>query len=398
MAAKIGPGSELDALLLAYAIPLFLVSALQNTLGSCWTPGLVGVKNNQTEFHKILGCAQTLTICSSLFLTCIFLAIMPAFFPLITGKLPKELSREAIRLGSIFSVVIPIQGLSFLWIASLQAKNNYILPALVPICTPTLGVAVLTFTAQPTIGILAWSLVGGAVLEAAVMFCFMVVRRDLCLPTFNFKHSAAISIVHARRFGLLGLASIIIGTIPLSDQIMAGWAGPAGVAHFSFASRVTGFITAVAALAISQSVLPALSELCDAPLEFARRLRQIFGLVFVSGIAIGLAILVSNNLIIQWLFGRGAFTSEDVVIVSSAQFVYAFEIPFFLCWLIACRATAAQGHTIFSIASSSVIALSNIILNAAFVGKYGVAGICAATSLSFLIGFIISLPVIFWKK
>ncbi len=396
VAARIGPSPELDALLLAYAIPLFIITALQNTLGSTWTPGFTLAKDKKNKLRMQIGHAQACTIAVSTIIAILFSLLFHLIIPHISSGVPKELHGKLIGIGYLFTLLIPIQAISFVFAAVLQSQAKYVIAALIPIVTPTIGVLALTFKINADIETLAYSLIIGGAIEAFLFFLVLYYNSLIVKPSFRKLWKDQIFI--SRSLFLYGIGGIIIGTIPLAGQLIASATGPQGVAHFAFASKVTSLFAGVAALALSQALLPSFSELSTDPLRFNRRVCQIFWIVFGCAAIASLSVILFNQITITILFGRGAFTSNDITIVAKAQAAYVMELPFYLCWLVICRATAAKGDAQFTIKSATAISATNILLSFLLFEKHGVLGICLSATISFILGFLMALYYVYIKR
>ena len=69
--------------------------------------------------------------------------------------------------------------------------------------------------------------------------------------------------------------------------------------------------------------------------------------------------------------------------------MFSFQIPFYLLSITLVRFLTAFNLNLFSIISSSMSVLINVICNYIFIDEYGVAGIALSTSIVILFSFLI---------
>lgn len=396
IAIKIGPTQELDIFLLVYAIPLFLISALQNTLGAAWIPEFVLSSNKGSKiFSATVGYAQGITL-----LMCFGAAVFFGIGGLIFLKLTiKQIDVSTIGQATthifILSMVIPAQGFSFVCAAALHAKSRFTLAAITPVFTPLVGIVTL-LSLKPDVILLGWTFLIGSFLEAVVLLFGVQSITGFIAP--NLRRPFLTSFQTAGAIKKLSFGSFLIGIIPLTNQFAAALTGTGGISQYVFSTRITASLVGVANIAISQAVLPVLASSANDKTKFTQLAKRLFYSTFCGGSIIASGIAIFSFPLTKHMFGGDLFSFADISSVAQAQTIYAFSIPMYLCWLLTCRIKSSLGENNFMFVSSAIAAVLNGILGLFFAKYIGVSGVCLATSISFLFIGALSFYMLFLNR
>ncbi|MGZ5174966.1 MAG: lipid II flippase MurJ, partial [Burkholderiales bacterium] len=97
--------------------------------------------------------------------------------------------------------------------------------------------------------------------------------------------------------------------------------------------------------------------------------------------------------IVQMLFARGNFTEKDVVLVAHIQRVFAFQLVFYVCGLVAMRVLNALGTTDFVLWISCLGIVLNTLFDWLLYERMGAAGIALSSVLTSIgsLGFALAL-------
>jgi len=87
---------------------------------------------------------------------------------------------------------------------------------------------------------------------------------------------------------------------------------------------------------------------------------------------------------VRVLFGRGAFTANDVKLVGRVQSFYALQIPFYLVSILVVRLISAVQRNRLLLWASAINLIINVTLNYVLMRWIGVAGIALSTTLVYI--------------
>ncbi|WP_439816317.1 lipid II flippase MurJ [Zavarzinia sp. CC-PAN008] len=270
------------------------------------------------------------------------------------------------------SLAIVPAGLGLYLAARLTRAGWRLLPALVPATTPAL-VGALAFSGIG-VALLAWATLAGLCLELAI----------LAQATWRIDRAAFQPVPGLMaRLGPLVLGGLVLGCVPLADQVAAASLGPGAVSEVMLGNRLVSLIGSVGliglGLALSREF--AAAQAADRPLR--PLMRQAAGAAALGGFVVAAVGIGWSRDIVALLYQRGAFDAAQTDAVAAVQSAYLLQVPFFLVFLVGSRALAALGRNGQVLYVSLGMATGNAVLNAVLAGPWGAAGIALATSIAF---------------
>ena len=179
----------------------------------------------------------------------------------------------------------------------------------------------------------------------------------------------------------------VLSVTTLADQYFASLAGAGGVAVYSYGAKVTSFLIGAGALPLGAAVLPHFSEQVRQKKwgEFRSVLLQWGGIVVAFSVPVVALIWIYSVDLVQLLFQRGAFTTEDTQRVALVQRYLALQIPFFLCGTLFVRAlTSLQRNRLVALVGA-VNAIINVAGSLLLVQTLGVGGIALAATCAYVV-------------
>jgi len=108
----------------------------------------------------------------------------------------------------------------------------------------------------------------------------------------------------------------------------------------------------------------------------------------VIGIPAALIIFGISKPIIEIVFERGSFTSQDTSVVGSVQAMFAFQIPFYVASIVVVRLISSMRANHILMWGAALNLLVNVILNLVFIHYIGLKGIALSTSCVYLASFV----------
>jgi len=393
-AAVFGVGADLDVFLIAYLAPSFLFFAILACAGAAIIPTLMnarqqgGVEALRATIARANG-AALIGFCGLGLLAAL---ASPLYLPLLASHLTPEKMALGQHWLLLLCLLVPLHGFAALWTAIANSQGDLALPACVPALSPIVTIFMLVNYAQMH-G--AWAFVNGMLLGAALEFLVMgyvLYRRGLLVaPHLTFSMHGGFE----RAFATLFAGAAILGLIPAVDQAMATSIGPGAITGIIFGGRLVSLTGSVGALALGAAVLPAFATLASTADWAGLRSLVRRCVLLTLALALPVCIFISwfSPPIIEIMFQRGRFSSEDTHLVAGVQAFYILQIPFYLGWVVLARVLAALGRNIQLLLLSLAAAALNLILNYFFMQHFGAPGIAAATAITFFLLFAVTYAV-----
>lgn len=347
IAARFGRGEIVDAYLLA----LVPVNQFMVMVGPALLPLLVPLileyerNRSRQELRDVL--ASSLGIMT---LTAIGLAVLIAVVgPLGLGFIGSELSAAGLdgaqrHLRLLSFLIVPGTISYFAW-ALLTTRSSPVLPNLGPALPSAVAtISLLIFASSVGISSAIWGLLVGSMLTALVgLFAVRSVKPSL--PHFNaFGWSRVASRRVASLIAIAAATSCASVGGALGEQAFAAQLGPGNVSTIAYANRIPLLVFTLGAAVSSSLLLPRFSKWDRSAYrmkrwEFRRLLMAAFLLTGITAVFL----FFLSNFLVSLVFGRGAFSEQDVLEVASVERIYALSLPFFSAGIIGARLLNALG-------------------------------------------------------
>ena len=385
LANYFGVSNFLDIYILSMLTLLFFVNPIAGTIGTLLTQKFIEVKFRSKNIGAGLyreSCKYTAILIISVVFAQLFIIQLSQHKNFFNYPIFELGSTELFVLAPIafFSSIAIING------AVLTAKKKFAVFSIIPALVPLSIIFCVTFDVAGNLFVsLLIGTVGGFGLE-------MIFGTIALLPSWK-QFSKSVSADFELKlkeikagFPPLFAASLIMGGCVVVDQLMAAMAGEGAVSVVSFGSRLTlGLLSVVGTIWII--LFPFFSEMVVK--DQHQRLKRFF----IYSLALGTLALVPfcsvlvmcSEDIIRILFERGAFNSEDTLLVSKLQIFYLMHIPFYMICMLSMRVANSYQRQKIILFINTITLITNIFLNVIFMKYFGVVGIAAATFLSYSI-------------
>lgn len=263
--------------------------------------------------------------------------------------------------------------------ASLLARGRFAAAALAPLVYN--GCIVLGgLLLAPSLGVagFSWGALAGAVLG------------PFAIPWLDARRRVRIGIRFAPRDPdfvryVVIAAPLMFGLTLLTvdewyDRWFGGLLGDGAIALLIFARRLMGASVAVVGQAIGQAAMPALANLWAAgrPEELDRVLGLTLRAALALGILAGAATVALAGPLVELVYHRGAFTSDDAARVTWLLMIFSAAVPAWVAQQIAVRGFYARGQTWRPMLLGTGFALAAIPVYLGFGWRFGVEGLAAA--------------------
>lgn len=390
VAWRFGTGNELDAFIMAFVVPSFVINVVAGSFKSALIPVYIKVREQQGQsaaqklFSGVIIWALGLLI-----VTTIAMAIFaPLYLPLLASGFSSEKLKLTTRLLWAISPAIIFAGLINIWGGILNAGERFALAAFSPAIIPLATVILLLLFPSWQIYALAGGLICGSLLEMVILGIGLSRQKISVLPKWS-KYDTNLNQVASQYFPVITGAFLMCST-NLVDQSMAAMLDSGSVAALSYANRVILLPLSLATLALGTAVVPYFSKTIAQKnwIKITHTFNYYLRLIFISTVPLTIILILASKLIVQVLFERGSFNAEDTQLVSQIQICYALQIPFYISAIFVVRLINSLGINHFLAWGSAINLLVNIGANYAFVQWIGVKGIALSTSCVYLISFV----------
>lgn len=177
------------------------------------------------------------------------------------------------------------------------------------------------------------------------------------------------------------------------DRTLASTLAPGIVSSLSYANRLNDFLASLFIASIGVVAFPAISKMTaqeeykrvGATFDFA--VHRMLLLIFPA--TVGLIVL--SKPVITLLFGRGAFTAQNIEVTSIALICYVVSMPFYCYNYMGIRMLFAMKNAKTPMVNSSIAVVTNIILNFVFIRWWGYKGLAIATTTSIALSSVLIL-------
>jgi putative peptidoglycan lipid II flippase len=390
VAQSFGRGDALDAFLIAFLLPSFVVNLVMGSLGAALIPTFVETRQNQgNEAAQKLFSSMMLL---SLLVLATMAILLGSFAPYYLPYLGSGFSTEKLRLtGELLYTLLPFvlfSGIATCASSVMNAGEKFALPSLTPLMTPLIVILFIELGATNWGAFsLAGGIVAGSFLEAVLLSCALKAQGLQLTLRWNGLDPKLRSVLGQYAPMLAG--AFLMGGTSVVDQSMAAMLPKGSVAALGYASKIVTAITSVGGMALSTAVLPYYSRMVARNdwNGFRNTLKRYFVLVFTITIPITLGLMLLAKPLIRLLFQRGAFTSADTQLVSWVQVCYSIQIPFYVGGFLFVRFISSIKRNDVLMYGAGINLILDIVLNLLLMRVWGVAGIALSTSLVYAVSF-----------
>jgi putative peptidoglycan lipid II flippase len=383
-----GRGDALDAFLIAYLLPSFLVNLIAGSFNAAMIPTFIEVREREGKeaAQRLFSGVMVLSLALLLGVSLLIGMLAPYFLPLLgSGFGPAKLMLTRHLLYALLPF-IALSGLAVAWTAVLNAGEHFGLPALSAILMP-LSIIVFLVLLGRVWGVytLAAGTVTGVSLQAAVLGWLLRERGVRLQPHWYGLEPSLRKVVGQYAPMLAG--ALLMGSTELVDQSMAAMLEPGSVAALNYARKIVSIFIVIGATPLGTAALPYFSQMvanqdwsgCRHILKGYSRAIVLFTVPITAGL-----VLFSHPLI-RIVFQRGAFTAVDTRVVSGVQALLSLQIPFYFLAQLGVRLISALKRNWVLMAIAGVNMVVNIVFNLILMRHLGVAGIALSTSFVYLV-------------
>jgi putative peptidoglycan lipid II flippase len=391
IARSFGRGDEVDAFLIAFVLPSFVLNIGMSALGYALVPVLVELRHREGDkaANQLLSNMMLLGTAALTGIMVLLGLLAPLYLPLLGHSFSPAKLELTRKLLYVLLPWIIFSGIASLASAVLNAGEKFALPALTPLVSSSLTIYLVLFASRRWgVFTLAAGAVVGSFLEAMLLLLALKRQGITFAPRWDGFDRRVRSVL--AQYAPMLAGSILMGSTAVVDQAMAAMLPAGNVAALGYANKIIAGILSLAAMTLSTATLPYFSRMVAAN-DWAgcRHTLKRYSLLVVSvTVPFTLLIVLFSQPIVRVLYQRGAFTAVDTELVSWVQICYALQIPFFVWSMLFVRfITSIRRNDVLMYASAVNLAL-DIGLNLVLMRIWHVAGIALSTSIVCTVSFL----------
>jgi putative peptidoglycan lipid II flippase len=389
IAARFGAGDAIDAFVIAFLLPSFVISVLATAFQAAVIPAFVQVRDQE---GPDAGRALIANVVSwSCLLLMGFAVLLAMVAPLALAVTASGFSPEKISLTrTLFYCVLPLivlNGFTAIWSAVLNAERHFAFVSLTPLFTPLAIVAGLYAFRDATVLVLPIAMIVGALLEAVVIG-LSAVRLGLWVrPAYGRRNPTAQTMVG--QFVTMAAGAVLMSSTGVTDLAMAAMLGPGSVSTLNYGNRIVLFLLGFCAAAMSTVLLPHFSALAArrAWSDIRHTVNRYLVWIAATSVPLTLLAIVLSETLTRVMFQRGAFDASVTSLVAPVQALYFIQVPFYLMGILLVRVISSLKANHLLLYGSAISLVINLLLNYTLMMVMGVKGIALATSIVYIASF-----------
>lgn len=386
-----GRSDALDAFLIAYLLPSFVMNLLTGALASALIPVLVELrhKGNREAADRLVSNVAFLGLIVLTAVAVLLALLAPYFLPgLGSGFSPEKLRLTRQLLYTLLPWIV-LSGIAALASSVLNAEERFAFPAVIPVLTPLMTILFIALAARRFGPFsLAAGAACGSLVEAALLVYFLRAHGTL----FGFRWTGMDANLRSvlQQYTPMLAGAFLMGSATVVDQAMAAMLPGGSVAALNYANKIVNIAVTTAAPALSTAVLPYFSRMvAAADWQGCRHTLKRYSLL-VAGLAVPFTVflIVMSRPLVRLIYQRGAFTAADTALVSSVQICYSIQIPFFIWGMLFVRFLSSIRRNDLLMYASCLNLAVDVVMNLILMKFWGVAGIALSTSLVYIVSFV----------
>lgn len=386
-----GTNEVVDAFLIAFLLPMFLINVLAGSFSAAMMPTYIRTRENTglVAAQQLFSSVMVLGILFLIVAAFVLVVLAPVLLPLLGSGFSAQTMALTQSLFYWLLPVLVLTGIGHLYSTAMNAGERFAAVALAPAITPFCAVVVLVLLLDNWgIHALAGGTVLGASIELAILAKVATRQGIPLLPRWSGMTDELRGVI--RQYAPMVAGAFLMSGTVLVDQSMAAMLEPGSVAALNYANKVVALILGIGAMALGAAVLPYFSRMV-ATKDWAG-VRHTFKtytwfIIFIS-IPLTTILFLFSESIINILFERGAFSAEDTRLVSQIQAFYVLQIPFYVLGILAVRLISSLKANQILMWGAGISLPLNILLNYIFMQWIGVAGIALSTACVYAISFL----------
>ena len=384
LASSYGATMYSDAYLVAMNIPLVIFASIGGAIGTTFIPIYFDIESTKGE-KKALG--FTNNILNIIIIICILLSLLGFIFiepivKLFAFGFDNQTFLIAVNFTRILMLTIVFTGLSYVFTAYLQVKNDFIIPGMVSIPRNIIIICSIILSANKSPYIMVWGTLIGMVLDVLFLLIFAVKKGYKYKPNIKLNDEFIKKTLILVTPVFIGIAVNQVNA--MVDRALASTLVEGSISALNYANKLNTFVMAMFISSISAVIYPILSKLSseDNMDKFCDSIVNSINSVVLLVMPISVGAIVLSNPIVRVLFERGEFDARATNMTALALVMYSVGMVSFGLRDILNRVFYALHDTKTPMINGAIAMIMNIVLNIVLVRYLKLAGLALATSIS----------------
>ncbi len=391
VASEFGLSQQLDTFFIAMLIPGFISTVFLGSFKNVFIPNYIGelkTGNNISPF-------QTTGFLMVFGISCIFLLFaylitdvyLQTFF---AGHTNEYYQMVKIQFYFLAPCII-LWGVSTLISGLLNINNEFKYSSLNTIFIP-IAIIICVFFFKDFLGelTLAVGTLIGSFLNLLFVLYIANSKNIIALSRPNFKNKNVLLML--KQVPVKASSGFFTGLIGVTDQYFAAQLALGSIAALNYGIKIPTFITGLLILAMGNVLLPHFSrKVLENRDKAFNDLYRMLKWLFISSTIVALIAIFFSDFVVQLLFERNEFTSEDTHTVANIQKIILVYAPFTICGMVLVNFLTSINKNVFMAQLAFGSMLLNILLDYIFMEYYGIYGIALCTTVIYIIRSVILL-------
>jgi len=381
VAAELGVGLEMDTFMYAFTLSTMIVNPLVQTIINCISTSYSEIDTNE-KLEEFQGTVNILVlIIGGILLISQHLA-MPGIIELISdGK--NSLEKEKLETYSkILNLYIPLSliiAVSSTRMLMRKQHVNTLLESLPAVCT----ILSCLFWVREIDGI---TLISGFLIGSFLQWTLMEIDQYRRIRRISLSWKISSEILNLTRRVCWMLPAMILTTSTIVvDHMMASWLGTGYISTLGYATKVLAILLTMTQTVIGRSVMPVLGEIRSNPVLLEKTVKQWMYISIVGSTLLAGMMAIFAEPVINLLFERGKFSTQETIAVRNVLWAYLLQTPFYLGSTILFIERVIKGKQRELLNMAVLVFLFNLVLNHVLSSYLSVVGIALSTSICYFI-------------
>lgn len=384
LAYYFGASTISDAYLICLTIPILIFSFIGTGLATSYIPiyNKLYTEGKEETAESFTSNLANLTMVACSFIVIICFLFTPSIVKIFAFGFSDELLLTTVTFTRISVLGIYFTTVVYIGTAYLQMKNKYLLPALTGVALNSIIIFSIFLGSKFNLLILPLGSVLGLAIQALIISSAMSWTGFKYQFIFNHKDNNIKEIVFLAIPLMVGTSVNQINVLvdrTISSRIMIG-----GISSLMYANRLIIFIQTLFIATIVTVLYPKITRLAalNKMEDHGRLIEKSLIYIFLILLPITVGAMIFSEVIIKFVYGRGAFDETSIKITSEILFYYSIGLTSTGFREVLLRAFYSMGDTKNSTKNATISVCLNIILNIILSKYLGIKGLALGTSIS----------------
>lgn len=390
LAKSFGASLAVDAYLIALIVPSLFYESVGRSIGTTFIPILSEYSRKKNiEYTEMINNVYTASALLSLLITIVGIITAPLIVKLVAPGFDINAQIITVKLIRIMLPIVLFTSLSFLTRGFLQYNNEFTIPEVSDVMY---NVVIIMYFITPFINLSIYGVAYTTTIATLLVFIIQLVfayKIGLRIKIkLSFKNYALRKLIMLSSATFIGLAVEQINVIV--DRLLASTLVEGSISALNYAVKLNGVVFGLATLPISTVFFPKLTE------AYTKNDKSLFNkyvytsiiMISIFTIPMSFGLIILRKEIVTFLFARGKFDYNSIILTSSALFFYSIGIFSSGLREILTRIYFSTQETKIPMINGIITVVINIILNLIFIRFMKHNGLALATSLSSTISII----------